>query len=113
MRKLEHSFIFCILCLFIFLLIPTFIIYTERCNYTPHAEDSDYYVGKNLVDSRLSVKKDFWKWELGDGMISNIENIVIGVFTLWGFLRLFDLFKIMRRIDQRDRWLYFWNRNEL
>ena len=108
MRKLEHSFIFCIICLFFFFLLPTFMIYSERCNYIPHAEDQSYYVGKTLVDSRLG-NKNFWDFNIYNGHISNIENIVIGVFTLWGIMRLVDLFKIMYLIDQRDKWSRFWH----
>lgn len=109
MRNLEHSFIFCIICLLILFLLPMYMIYIERTAYIPHAEDQDYYVGKNYIHQQRGINPDFFKFDLGDGMISNIENIIISVSILWGIMRLIDLFRIMYDIDRRDRWLYFWH----
>ena len=67
----------------------------------PHKNpDNTPYMIRNDLRDRLGLNRvysDFWVFNPFDGKITNIENIVIWVLTLWGFLRLIDLGRLMIR----------------
>ena len=59
------------------------------------SENRDYIFGSENIQP---VYKEFiWDIDFNDKIISNFENIVIWIFTLWGFMRLIDLMVFLEK----------------
>lgn len=70
-------------------------------------EDPNWWAGKERFEKY--VTKNFsWRISPGDRFISNIENIIIWILMLWGFLRCIDLLKIIQGQENKELWLCFW-----
>ena len=60
-------------------------------------ENTPFMIRSDLRD-RLGLNRDFpdyWVVNPFDGRITNVENMIIWVFVLWGFLRFFDLSRLI------------------
>jgi len=88
------------------------MVVSEYQNYIPPQEIEGWFFGKEHIMQKKQIFPYYWELDIGNGRISNIENIIIGVSLLWGIMRLVDLFRIMYYIDQRDQWLFFWRNCE-
>jgi hypothetical protein len=50
----------------------------------------------------------FWEWNIGNGFVSNIENIVMMLSLFFGFMRFIDLMKLFHEEEKIQRWRMFW-----
>jgi len=55
------------------------------------SEEKNYIFGFDNLDFPVVQKKFSWDIDFNDHKISNIENIFIWIFTLWGFMKCIDL----------------------
>lgn len=73
------------------LFIPNYL------NLPKISEDHGFIFGvDNFYDPRIKTPFD-WSISLDDGKISNLENSIIWVFMLWGFLRLIDIMRFLEK----------------
>jgi hypothetical protein len=50
----------------------------------------------------------FWEWNIGNGFVSNIENIVMMLCLFFGFMRFIDLMKLFHEEEKAQAWRMFW-----
>ena len=58
------------------------------------SDNMEWFAGKDLADRYINYNPYFFEIKIGNGRITNIENIIIWVCFLWGFMRLIDLVKL-------------------
>lgn len=100
-KKIENSINFCLLCLIIFFGISQLFLISNFMSLPVKGRDNftSNYVSdtQHLIVNKGKVT-DFWRLDLGgDHKISNIENIIIWILMLWGFLRVIDLERILEK----------------
>jgi hypothetical protein len=86
----------------------SYILISEYMTIPINYHDPDYRIGQIYIED----KSRFWEIDIGNGFLSNIENILIGVFWLWSFMRFVDLLSLLEKKDKLNRWSYFWENIE-
>ncbi len=90
----NKSINFCIICMILFFGISSYMLIFDYFSLPKKNEEPDWYVGKSYWENKF-IKKDFdATLSIGDHKISNLENIIIWVLMLWGFMRTIDLLKL-------------------
>ena len=54
----------------------------------------------------------FWEINIGNGFVSNIENILMWLGEFFGFMRCLDLIKLIHEEDKKQKWRIFFERCE-
>lgn len=92
-----------------FILITT-ILFLGVANYmlifnyldVPKMSNS-HFVNIDIPNKYYPVKQNFsWDISFTDKKISNIENIIIWIFFLWGFMRGIDLFRFLENYKKEN-----------
>ena len=91
-KIIEKKISFCLFCILIFWGVSGFMLIGDYMTLPRRTDDPDFIYGIEF-NNIYSMEKDYWVICVGDGKITNIENIIIWVFMLWGLLRGFDLIR--------------------
>lgn len=65
-------------------------------------------VNKTNAYKQYEEPARFWEFNLGNHFVSNIENVVMMVCFLWGWMRLADLIRLFMDKEKQDQWTDFW-----
>ena len=102
--KIENSITFCLFCIILlfgissFLLISDYIQLPIKGSESFMKENPDYIVESPYIEKLVQENKSrFWEIKIGNGFISNIENVIIYVCMLWGIMRTIDLMILLNR----------------
>lgn len=89
----ENHFAFKILILIILFSIVNIFFILNYFDTPKIDEDKSYIFGAtNFNDPRVkNVDPDFWSISFTDKRFSSLENIIIYICMLWGFMKLIDL----------------------
>lgn len=90
--NIDHRLNFCMGCILFFWGFTTYYLMLE-IPYIPLREQSFIYIRD--MSWLYEDPSMFWVMCPGDGIITNIENVFIWVFYLWGFMRLLDFFRLV------------------
>lgn len=122
-RSLDYKISRCLLMMIAFFGIASYIMVVDVCSvpvkgrlYDLDQLRSDPVLWRAVNKSReLKHFEDpsrFWEWDLGNHFVSNIENAVMYVMFLWGWMRTVDLLRLFHDRDLENRWHDFWERVE-
>ena len=88
-KKQDNHFAFKLLIIILLFGVVQLILIPNYMNIPKISDDKSYIYG---FENIYPVHNDFsWDINFGDHKISHIENIIIWVFTLWGFMKCIDL----------------------
>lgn len=117
-KTIENRILFCWLTIFLFWSISSYVIIADlRVVPTPTqlaSTDPELY---QITQSRLAweayEKEHFFDIEMGDGYVSAIENYILLITGLFGFMRFCDLTSLWRIEEKERRWQWFWDYHNL
>ena len=88
-EKRENQFAFKLLIIILLFGIVQLILIPNYMNVPKISDDRNYIYG---FENIYPVNTGFsWSINFNDNKISHIENIIIWIFTLWGFMKCIDL----------------------
>ena len=88
-KKRENHFAFKLLIIIILFGVVQLILIPNYMNVPKISDNHSYIFGtQNIYPVHASFS---WAISFNDNKISHIENIIIWVFTLWGFMKCIDL----------------------
>ena len=90
-EKRENHFAFKLLIIILLFGIVQLILIPNYMDVPKISEEKNYIFGFDNLDFPVVQKEFSWEIDFNDNKISNIENIFIWIFTLWGFMKCIDL----------------------
>ena len=106
-KNKKKSLNFILISMFILFMVYQTVLIINYMNVPKISEKRDYIYGISNYEYRVHKSFD-WSINFFDKKISNIENIIIYICMLWGFMRLIDLlyflekYKIIKYQNPRD-----------
>ena len=88
-KKRENQFAFKLLIIILLFGIVQLILIPNYMNVPKISDDHSYIFGFENIYPVHTVFS--WAISFDDNKISHFENIIIWVFTLWGFMKCIDL----------------------
>ena len=91
-EKRDNHFAFKLLIIIILLGVSQFMLITNYLDLPPLTNLERNHIYRTYNDINIvNVDKSFWVISNVDNNISGIENIIIWIFMLWGFMKCIDL----------------------
>ena len=91
-EKRENHFAFKLLIIIILLGVSQFMLITNYLDLPALTNLERNHIYRTYNDINIvNVDKSFWVISNIDNNISGIENIIIWIFMLWGFMKCIDL----------------------
>ena len=88
-KKRENHFAFKLLIIILLFGVVQFVVITNYINVPKISDNISYIFGtKNIYPVHTNFS---WDISFDDNKISHVENIIIWIFTLWGFMKCIDL----------------------
>ena len=117
-RSLDYCISRCLLHLIVLFSIASVIMVVDVCSvpvrgryYSLESLLKDPVLWRAVNKTRQLKQYDepqrFWEFNLGNHFVSNIENAIMYVCFLWGWMRLADLIRLFMDKEKEDAWLYF------
>jgi len=101
---------FGLFCIILFFGITALMVIPDFQSLEKRGSNESYFEGKAIHDRLINYRPDFWKISPGDGKISNFENIIIALLTIWGIMRLIDILGLFVDWDKEKNLACFFNR---
>lgn len=105
---------FCILTIFILWGLGSYVMVIDLGSVPRHGsvewreQNPNWTVGMRPKQ----YPERFWEWDIGNGFVSNIENIVMMLCEFFGFMRFIDLMKLWHEEEKLQSWRLFWELSE-
>jgi len=96
--------VFCMFTILALWGMGSYIVVFDLASVPKVSDDPEWYAGKKTYQDPDRV----WEWNIGNGFVSNIENIVMWLCEFFGFLRFLDLIKLFHEDEKIYRWRMFW-----
>ena len=90
-KKPYNSILFAFIGIFFLFGVANYMLIGDYVTIPKSYEIENYTYGLAYHNKYINTFPDYWTIAVGDGKITNIENIIICIFNLWGFLRILDL----------------------
>ena len=88
-KKRENHFAFKLLIIILLFGVVQLILIPNYMNVPKISDNHSYIYGfENIYPVHTSFS---WDISFNDNKISHVENIIIWIFTLWGFMKCIDL----------------------
>jgi len=91
MNDIDKKTLKILLWIFLFIGVADVMLIGDYMTIPKTSEMPEFNYGLARHNQYINKYPDYWFIQVGDGKITNIENIVICIFNLWGFLRIIDL----------------------
>lgn len=93
-KNRDNHFAFILFTLIIFFGVSQTVLILNYMDVPKISEQRDFIFGVSNYYYRVNQVFN-WDISFNDSVISNIENIIILILMLWGFMRLFDLLRFL------------------
>lgn len=99
----DNSFCFIMICIIVLFGVSNIILIGNAVFMSKRGSNPDYIYGFNYEFYYDPVYPDYWRFDFFDKKISNIENIVMMICMLWGFMRLIDLSRFLENYKKDEK----------
>ena len=103
---------FCLICIILLFGVSAWIITPEYVTIPRRDHNPYWFAGEDVFKARINYNPYFWEFSIGNKRLSNLENMIVFLFMLWGFMRMIDIMRLFIRDDKLNRWRYFWELSE-